>query len=34
MKKQMESILEEKEKSFADVAGKFNDIDYLDSLVS
>lgn len=32
MKKQMETILEEKEKSLADVAGKFNDIDYLDSL--
>lgn len=32
MKKQMESILQEKEKSLTDVAGKFNDIDYLDSL--
>ena len=32
MKKQMETILEEKEKSLSDVAGKFNDIDYLDSL--
>lgn len=32
MKKQMETILEEKEKSLTDVASKFNDIDYLDSL--
>lgn len=32
MKKQMESILKEKEKGLTDVAGKFNDIDYLDSL--
>lgn len=32
MKKQMESILEEKEKSLTEVASKFNDIDYLDSL--
>lgn len=32
MKKQMESILEGKEKSLNDVASKFNDIDYLDSL--
>lgn len=32
MKKQMESILEEKEKALSDVAAKFNDIDYLDSL--
>ncbi|MEI8366676.1 MAG: OmpH family outer membrane protein [Parachlamydiaceae bacterium] len=32
MKKQMESVLEGKEKSLTDVAGKFNDIDYLDSL--
>jgi outer membrane protein len=32
MKKQMETILEEKEKSLNDVASKFNDIDYLDSL--
>jgi outer membrane protein len=31
-KKQMEKILEEKEKALADVATKFNDIDYLDSL--
>lgn len=32
MKKQMETILAEKEKALTDVAGKFNDIDYLDSL--
>lgn len=32
MKKQMETILEQKEKSLTDVASKFNDIDYLDSL--
>lgn len=32
MKKQMESILEEKEKALTEVAAKFNDIDYLDSL--
>lgn len=32
MKKQMETILEEKEKSLTDVASRFNDIDYLDSL--
>jgi outer membrane protein len=32
MKKQMETILEEKEKALTDVASKFNDIDYLDSL--
>lgn len=32
MKKQMETILEEKEKSLTEVASKFNDIDYLDSL--
>jgi outer membrane protein len=32
MKKQMETILEEKEKALTDVANKFNDIDYLDSL--
>lgn len=32
MKKQMESILEEKEKALTEVASKFNDIDYLDSL--
>lgn len=32
MKKQMETILEEKEKALNDVASKFNDIDYLDSL--
>lgn len=32
MKKQMETILKEKEKSLSDIASKFNDIDYLDSL--
>ncbi len=32
MKKQMETILEEKEKALTDVSSKFNDIDYLDSL--
>lgn len=32
MKKQMETIMEEKEKALTDVATKFNDIDYLDSL--
>jgi outer membrane protein len=32
MKKQMETILEEKEKALTEVASKFNDIDYLDSL--
>lgn len=32
MKKQMEAILEEKEKALTEVATKFNDIDYLDSL--
>lgn len=32
MKKQMESILIEKEKAVTEVAGKFNDMDYLDSL--
>jgi len=32
MKKQMESILEGKEKSLTEVSAKFNDIDYLDSL--
>ena len=32
MKKQMESILEGKEKSLNEVSSKFNDIDYLDSL--
>lgn len=32
MNKQMQSILEEKEKALSDVASKFNDIDYLDSL--
>lgn len=32
MKKQMETVLEEKEKALTDVAAKFNDIDYLDSL--
>lgn len=32
MKKQMETILVEKEKAVAEVATKFNDMDYLDSL--
>lgn len=32
MKKQMETVLEQKEKSLTEVASKFNDIDYLDSL--
>lgn len=32
MKKQMESALEEKEKTLNDMAAKFNDPDYLDSL--
>lgn len=32
MKKQMETILEEKEKALTDVAEKFNDMDYLDSI--
>lgn len=32
MKKQMETVLLEKEKSLNDIASKFNDIDYLDSL--
>jgi outer membrane protein len=32
MKKEMEKILTEKEKALADVAGQFNDINYLDSL--
>lgn len=32
MKKQMETILQEKEKSLSEIASKFNDIDYLDSL--
>jgi outer membrane protein len=32
MKKQMESILEDKEKSLNEIAAKFNDPDYLDSL--
>lgn len=32
LKKQMETILEEKEKALNDIASKFNDIDYLDSL--
>lgn len=32
MKKQMENILKDKEKSLNEVASKFNDIDYLDSL--
>lgn len=32
MKKQMETVLMEKEKSLTDIASKFNDIDYLDSL--
>lgn len=32
LKKQMESVLEEKEKALNDMAAKFNDADYLDSL--
>lgn len=32
IKKQMETVLEEKEKNLTDIAAKFNDIDYLDSL--
>lgn len=32
LRKQMEAILEEKEKTLNDIASKFNDIDYLDSL--
>lgn len=32
LKKQMETILEEKEKTLADLGAKFNDPDYLDSL--
>jgi outer membrane protein len=32
LKKQMEAILSEKEKALTEVASKFNDIDYLDSL--
>lgn len=32
MKKQMETILEDKEKTLNEMAAKFNDIDYLDSL--
>ncbi len=32
LKKQMESVLEEKEKALKEFAGKFNDPDYLDSL--
>ncbi len=32
MKKQMETILLEKEKALTDVSSKFNDMDYLDSL--
>jgi outer membrane protein len=32
MKKQMESVLEEKEKTMSDIANKLNDPDYLDSL--
>ncbi|MBA2727747.1 MAG: OmpH family outer membrane protein [Parachlamydiaceae bacterium] len=32
LKKQMESVLEEKEKSLTEIAAKFNDPDYLDSL--
>lgn len=32
LKKQMESVLAEKEKSLNDMASKFNDADYLDSL--
>lgn len=32
MKKQMETVLLEKEKALTEIASKFNDIDYLDSL--
>lgn len=32
LKKQMEAVLEEKEKTINDMASKFNDADYLDSL--
>lgn len=32
LKKQMESVLAEKEKTLSDMASKFNDADYLDSL--
>lgn len=32
MKKQMETVLMEKEKALTEIASKFNDIDYLDSL--
>lgn len=32
LKKQMESILEEKEKSLSEISAKFNDPDYVDSL--
>lgn len=32
LKKQMESVLAEKEKTLNDMASKFNDVDYLDSL--
>jgi outer membrane protein len=32
LKKQMESVLEEKEKGLTEIAAKFNDPDYLDSL--
>lgn len=32
MKKQMETVLVEKEKALSEVAARFNDIDYLDSL--
>lgn len=32
MKKQMETVMEGKEKALSDVTSKFNDIDYLDSL--
>lgn len=34
LKKQMESILEEKEKNLTEVSNKFNDPDYIDSLSS
>lgn len=34
LKKQMEAVLEEKEKSLTELAAKFNDPDYLDSLSS
>ena len=32
MKKQMETILQEKEKKLTELSAKFNDLDYLDSL--